>query len=203
MENRETVKKGLGMILIAVAVETCAVIAERIGSKEISAILLLVAFVFHYRGLSRLREFHRNYIVAFRCLIANIIVGIMILALAVIWALAPNSGMIIAWSAIVFLLADVVRPILSCGELYYLCDATTTLMDEAGYTKIASFGIAATAFYVSGTGLIILARLLALFFHTGIIAIILGVLVILSAVVYLAGYVLILIFLFRSRNRLN
>lgn len=202
MVNQETAKRGIDWILVAVALDICALIAGGFNNKVLFAILHVTAFIFHYRGLSGIREFHPDYIKAFRCLILNIVMGVAVLVLGVVLAFFPKMLVpIVVWIDI--LVERVAVPVLTIGEMYFLCTATGGLTADAGYGKTASLGVTATALYVSGAAIETLVYLPYLFCGSGILHTVLAILVLLGAGISLIGYTLVMVFLFQARTRLG
>lgn len=199
MYENETAKKGLELFLIAEVIAVFSVILPKIyDDKILPAMLSLAAFIFLYRGISRLREFHRNYISAFHCLILNIMVGVALLILAVVLVLMPVMPIVLLWIDIA--LECVARPLLDGLQVYYICKATASLTDEAGYTRLASVGSIAGKVYMVGAILIVLFYISYLFLPPKAI---LQPIAILAFGLLLVGMMLALFFLYRARTRLS
>lgn len=199
MEQDYTLRKGLGWFIAANAiplgVELLRLMAGNI--RPLDLMLAIGAFVLLYKGLSRLREFHRDYGLAFRCLICVIVMTGATFALGILYALSTPPVTAFLWAGI--LLEIVGIPLLNCLELYFVCRATGGLMREAGYVKLARFGLAVRRAYVISTVLQIAYQILGFLYERAYIASVFLALTGISFVCMTLGVV----FLFRAWRRLE
>lgn len=199
MEQDYTLRKGLGWFIAANAIPLgVELLRLMVGSiVPLDIMLAIAAVILLYRSLSWLREFHRDYGLAFQCLLCNIGVKVAAIILAILWLGKLLPGTLFLWADI--LLEVVAVPVLNCMEIYYVLRGTRTLTEEAGYVKLAHFGLAVRRVYMVSTVLQIAYQILgSLFEHTYIVNVSLA----LTGISFVC-MILVFVFLFRAWRRLE
>lgn len=199
MDDNQTVKKWLKWFIYAYLFSLAIVVMLFVSgdNKILRAILTVISFVFLYKSMSRLREFHRNYVIAFRCLIYCIIINVAAFALAILCVLQPHSALLFLWIDVV--LERAARPLFSVLELYYVCKATEALAAEAGYTKVAAFGSGVKKIYLLSGCMMIFYSFLRIWIPFGKL---MGVYGLLSVGLNFVSTILSLVFIYRAQKRI-